>query len=270
MTASPTFTPSSSSVIQMSRPANCRSTWLGVVLLVAVCGTAQSVAAQDPLIRIREPREWQEGRPVVAPAGSPVRIRGVAFHPGGVRQILVNGAPATLEADGDLWNFEQTITAETQQRTVTIAIVPTTGQRFETRFTVAPLGGSSRPIVDSTRTVTRGANSSGFKKRGWAYGAGAIAGGVLAAMTTSSTAEICQTTNGLQDCFNRTTTKASYRAVGLGIAGASLAAGVLDYTLSSRSRRVASAGDAPAAVHISAAPGNGDGRLMLGLVRVRF
>jgi hypothetical protein len=196
----------------------------------------------------------------------------VAFHPGGVRQILVNGAPATIEADGDLWNFEQTITAETQQRTVTIAIVPTMGQRFESRFTIAPPAGSSRPIADSPRIVTRGANSSGFKKRGWAYGVGAIAGGVLAAMTTSSTAEICQTTNGLQDCFNRTTTKASYRAVGLGIAGASLAVGLLDYTLSSRSRRVASAGDsdARAAIHISAATGNGDGRLALGLVRVRF
>ena len=249
----------------MSRPA--RSLWLRVILLAAgLWGTAKSVGAQAQ-ISIREPREWDEGRPVVAAAGRPIRIRGLAFHPGGVKQILVNGAPATVEPEGSLWNFEHTITAETQQRTITIAIVPTSGERFESRFTVQPPAGpGGRPVV----TVS---HSNGFKKRGWIYGVGAIAGGVLAGMTTSSTAEVCQTTNGLQDCFDRTTTEANYRAAGIGIAAASVAIGLLDYTLSSRSRRVASGpGDASrrASIHISASRANTDGTVAFGLVSVRF
>jgi hypothetical protein len=184
-----------------------------------------------------------------------------------VKQILVNGAPATVEPEGSLWNFEHTITAETQQRTITVAIVPTTGERFESRFTVQP------PASPGGRPVVTVSHSSGFKKRGWIYGVGAIAGGVLAGMTTSSTAEVCQTTNGLQDCVNRTTTEANYRAAGIGVAAAAVVVGIIDYTLSSRSRRVASAGGdsgARATIHLSAMPTNGDGRLTLGLLRVRF
>jgi hypothetical protein len=254
-------------MMQTSRVANSTSTWLRVMLLtVAVCGGAQTLGAQAQ-ISIREPSEWDEGRPVVAPAGRPIRIRGIAFHPGGVRQILVNGAPARIEAAGSVWNFEQTITAENQPRTITIAIVPTTGERFESKFTVQPPQGTGPVPVASV------SHSSGFKKRGWVYGLGAIGGGVLAAMTTSSTAEVCQTTNGLQDCVNRTTTEASYRGAGIGIAAASVVVGLIDYTLSSRSRRVASAGsdsDARATIQLSATPAKADGRWTLGLLRLRF
>jgi hypothetical protein len=245
--------------------------WLRVVLFaVAVCGTAQRLGAQAQ-ISIREPSEWDEGRPVVAAAGRPIRIRGLAFHPGGVKQILVNGTPARVEPEGSLWSFEHTITAENQQRTITIAIVPTTGERFESRFSVQPPPGA----VGGTGpgAVVPVAHSSGFKKRGWIYGVGAIAGGVLAAMTTSSTAEVCQTTNNLQDCFNRTTTEASYRAAGIGIAAGSVVLGILDYTLSSRSRRMASAGsdsDARATIHLSASPSTGNAGVLLELVRLRF
>jgi len=251
-------------MILMRSPAH--SLWLRVIFAAAVlAGAARSVEAQAQ-ISIREPREWDEGRPVVAPAGRPVRIRGLAFHPGGVKQVLVNGAPATVEPEGSLWSFEHTITVENQPRTITIAIVPTTGERFESKFTVQPPPGAG-PIPPAV------AHSSGFKKRGWIYGLGAIGGGVLAAMTTSSTAEVCTTSNGLQDCVNRTTTEASYRGAGIGVAAASVIVGIIDYTLSSRSGRVASAGgdsNARATIQLSASPANGDRRLALGLVRVRF
>jgi hypothetical protein len=52
-------------------------------------------------------------------------------------------------------------------------------------------------------------------------------------MTTSSTSEVCRTVGVGQDCFNRTETKASYRAAGFALAGASLAAGVIDWIMTS-------------------------------------
>jgi hypothetical protein len=262
------------------------------LLIASLCGVAQSLVAQDPYIKVREPREWQEGKPFVVPAGRAVKITGVAWHPAGIRQILVNGTAATIEPDPPLTNFEHVLTADNQARTITIVIVPTNSQRFEAKYAMAPpeqpvadtSGRNVRPVVTPpTRQAGEGAqpgpvvrgtrSGSGFKKRGWIYGLGAVGGGVLAAMTTSSTAEVCTNTNGLQDCFDRTTTEASYRGAGIGIAAASVVVGILDYTLSSRSRRIASGGgdaDSRATIHLSAAPSNGGARGALALVSLRF
>ena len=262
----------------MRSPAVRWSTSLGSALFVlALLGTARSLVAQDPYIKIREPREWQEGKPFVVQPGRSVRITGVAWHPAGIRQILINETPVTIEPDPPLTNFEYVLTAGNQPRTITIVVVPLNSQRFETKFAMAPPESArpaTQPAANQPSPVVRAPRSSGFKKRGWIYLAGAIGGGILGAMTTSSTAEVCETTNGLQDCFNRTTTEANYRAAGFGLAGAAIVAGILDYTLSSRSSRVAAASgrdsDARATIHLSTARVSGDGRVALGFVRVRF
>jgi hypothetical protein len=276
------------------------------LFVTALVGSAERLVAQDPYIKIREPREWQEGKPFIVPAGKAVRIEGVAYHPAGVRQILINGTPVTITPDPPLTNFEHVITAESEARTITVVIVPSTSQRFEQKFAMSPPAGSipTRPAGDSGRaapprtnastdtaqrqsvrpqTSQQGANqprpvvpvrrSSGFKKRGWLYAVGAVGGGVLGVMTSDKSSEVCTTTNGRTDCVTRTTTEAPYRPMGFGLAGASIVIGIIDYAVSSsRSRSVAAATSddaARASLAITAAP-QGDGRVNVNLLRVRF
>jgi len=225
---------------------------LGAALfVVALVGSARQLVAQDPYIKIREPREWQDGRRFIVPAGRMVRISGGAWHPAGVRQILINGTPVTIEPDPPLTNFEYTLTADNQSRTVTIVIVPSSSQRFEAKFAMAP-SESAAPATDTTMRAApprtnvgtqpgpvprQAVRPSGFKKRGLLYAAGAVAGGVLTVMTKSSTAEVCTTQNGRTDCVNRTTSEASYRPIGLGLIGVSVVAGIIDFSMSSRNSR---------------------------------
>jgi hypothetical protein len=176
--------------------------------------------------------------------------------------------------------------------------VPSSSQRFETKFAMAPPPGATvgsgpgtptRPAADTAQrqaarpqTTTQGANqqrpvvpvrrSSSFKKRGWAYAVGAVAGGVLGVMTSDKSTEVCTTTSGRTDCVNRTTTEAPYRPMGIGLAAASIVIGIIDYSVSkSRSRSVAAVRpDAGARLAIEIAPiPHADGRVGINLL-MRF
>src|ERR1041384_6546402 len=94
--------------------------------LLAVVGaglTAQRLGAQDPYVRVTEPSEWRDNKALSGQPGRAIRISGVAFHPAGVREILVNGAAAMLEPDAPLMNFTYTLTPDARMRRVTITLV---------------------------------------------------------------------------------------------------------------------------------------------------
>lgn len=231
---------------------------MSFVAVIAV--TAIPAVAQDPNVRLSEPQAWRDGQTLVVAAGQTVRIRGFAFHPGGVREVLINGAAATLVPDPPIVRFEHVMVADPQRRDVTVAVVPVSGQRYEVRYAISfPVTAPATPPVTPPVTlpvsppvtlperererepaITTGAPDArignpwgGFKVRAILYGAAAVGGAVLGMGTSSSSVEECRGPATSQDCFLVTTEKPSF-AAGMPVAGVAIAAALLDFAMTSR------------------------------------
>jgi hypothetical protein len=278
-----------------------RGNWVAVLALLGV--NAVPLAAQDPYVKISEPAEWRDGKQFVVPAGRAIRVIGIAFHPSRIREVLINGVAAVIEADPPLIRFEHVMTADSQPRSVSIVIVPESSQRFEVRYSMsppaapAPVAAPPQPQPQPppqpqpqppTRTQPQppprqepppaesrvsGNPWGGFKLRGVLYGLAAAGGAVMGMATTSSDAEVCRATGGLQDCFTRTTKEPSFPA-GMAIAGGVVAIAAIDYLMTSKragsASRSSAAADRRAQLTLDVAASPADGRVTLNFLRVRF
>jgi hypothetical protein len=213
----------------------------GLLAIVLTFVLAQGVAAQ--VIGIVEPVEWRDGRAHAFQAGRSLRIAGLASHPGGVANVLVNGQQARLQADPDFpdsYNFEYVLAPENVTGEVVIVIVPRTGERFEQRYRVnmpaaAPPTRTETPQRQIEPQIQQAGNPwGGFKVRGILYGVAAAGGLALTQLTKSETSEVCEQVQNGFDCFNRTETKPAYKGPGLALAGVAGVALVIDALLTSR------------------------------------
>ena len=263
------------------------------VVAIASSGWGPGLRAQEPYIKIREPVEWRDAKPFIVPPGRTIRVSGVAWHPAGIKQVMVNGVVVPIENDPPLTNFEHVITADSLPRTVWIVVVPETSQRFEAKFAMSPPAEAtaSRPTPgntprDSASVRTQGTPTAvgaaktqpmrtnawnAYRRRSLIYGSGAVAGLVAGGLTTKSTSEVCSPRGALQDCVARTETKAAYRAVGLTVGAASGGAAIVDALLTSKRSRGAAGNYESAsekfAARISQTP---DGHIGFSMIRVVF
>jgi len=265
----------------------------GVLLLSAITvALALPVAALAQVIRIVDPPEWRESRPVSMQSRSPLRIAGFVSQAGGIGRVLVNGIAATLAADPrapDSYNFERIIPIDSLTSQITIMVEPLKATPWTRNYTLelstrpvdrgdvpppdSAAGRAAAPAQSPARQLGRSNPWGGFKLRGIVYGAAAVAGVVFAQGTTSDAAEICETTSAGFDCFNRTTTEPSHQGLGFAVAGAAIAALAIDALLTSRkagAMRASSGGD-PDGLHIDAPSVSGSATgLRLDLLRLRF
>ncbi len=203
---------------------------LATLLLVLV---APQVGAQS--ITITDPAEWADSipKPLVVRPGESILVRGLVYHPAGIQGVLVNGVEADTTSTGlpTTYRFQIILKAEQLRGGVTISIIPKDAQRFDKRYavqTAAPANPPARANPDTTgaappsttrfpvNSTERG--SSGGRRI--AFAALALAGVGVAQLSTSSSSEVCRAfPGGGTDCFDRTTKKKSYQAVGYGLAG---------------------------------------------------
>jgi hypothetical protein len=212
----------------------------GLLAILLTVALAEGLVAQ--VIGIVEPVEWRDGRAHAFQAGRSLRIAGLASHPGGVTNVLVNGQQARLQADPDFpdsYNFEHVLAPENVTGEIVIVIVPRTGERFEQRYRVnmpaAPPPRTETPPRPAEPQIQQAGNPwGGFKVRGILYGVAAAGGLALTQLTKSETSEVCEQVQNGFDCFNRTETKPAYKGPGLALAGVAGVALVIDALLTSR------------------------------------
>lgn len=110
-----------------------RKALLGVLLLTAALGrpaVGQEIPdAAEGYVVVLEPRQWTgEGRRGIV-RGRAVRVRGRAFHASGIRQVSINGAPATLRHDASgATRFSGRLSAAELERDVEIVAYPREGE----------------------------------------------------------------------------------------------------------------------------------------------
>lgn len=204
-------------------------------MTLMMCIGARAASAQQSYIKLREPAVWADGKALEIAAGQRVHVSGVAFDSTGVRQVLVDGTPARLSREGDVWTFTYDFTATLGASHVVVAGIPGSGPRFSEEYdlTVTP----PRPqIVASDQSADRPrVLSPGFKKRAFAYSGGVVVGALLATMKASTTSIVCRPVGSGQDCFNHVESKPKFAGVGMGLIGASVVAALIDYARSSHS-----------------------------------
>lgn len=85
--------------------------------------------AAEGYVVVLEPRQWTgEGRRGIV-RGRAVRVRGRAFHASGIRQVSINGAPATLRHDASgATRFSGRLSAAELERAVEIVAYPREGE----------------------------------------------------------------------------------------------------------------------------------------------
>lgn len=169
-----------------------------LAILLALATAAPLASAQDPYIRLREPAHASDGRPLAATAGAALVISGVAWHPSGVREVLVNGLPATLTADPPLMNFELRYIPDSDTRMIIVRAVPNTGEPFQVSYGVS-LSRSSGAAPDAS---VRPAPPVTPPSSGAATSAGA-APSASAAPRAATGAPVATTMSGPWDGFKR-------------------------------------------------------------------
>jgi hypothetical protein len=115
----------------------------GLVLLVVVAQfPADALRAQEAYVRIIEPVEWRDGRAHGVVPGRAIMVRGVAYHPAGIEQILINGEPALLTLDPPLTAFEKVVTAAAELTEVTVQVLPRASEGIVRTYSVAHAAGT--------------------------------------------------------------------------------------------------------------------------------
>ncbi|HEX2091081.1 MAG TPA: CsgG/HfaB family protein [Longimicrobiaceae bacterium] len=116
-----------------------------LLLLVSIALSGRFPApAQSPGERagngylvVLEPREWTgEGTRglQLRAGGETVRVTGLAYHPSGIRRVLVNGTEASVTPDGSgAFRFSGQVSAETAARGVELVAYPARGEPFVKR-----------------------------------------------------------------------------------------------------------------------------------------
>ena len=219
------------------------------VLSLVVAVTALPAVARAQVIRIVDPPQWRDSRPVTMQARAAFRIAGFASHPGGISRVLVNGVAATLQADAefpDSYSFERSIPVDSLTSTITISIEPRSGAAYVQTYTLElpaaqpPAGNRVPPRNPTTQAQRVGPNPwGGFKIRGILYGVAVVGGLALSQLEKSETSEVCLQTGGGFDCFNRTTTSPSYQGLGFAAAGGAAAVFIIDAILTSKKAKSA-------------------------------
>jgi hypothetical protein len=225
-----------------------RDTLLRAFTLAAVAGSVPAVARAQ-VIRIVDPPQWRDSRPVTMQVRAAFRIAGFASHPGGIARVLVNGVPATLQPDPefpDSYSFERSIPVDSLTSTITISIEPRSGSAYVQTYTLelpaAPRpAGNATPPRGSTTQVQRVGPSpwGGFKIRSILYGVALVGGLAASQLEKSETSEVCTQTGAGFDCFNRTTTSPSYQGIGFAAAGGAAAIFIIDAILTSKKSKSA-------------------------------
>lgn len=234
-----------SEVARLPIRLSARAGFGALIGLLSVTGAA---AAQS--ITIVDPPQWREEQVVVMETRTVLRIAGFVSHPDGVARVLVNGMEATLTPDPDFpdsFTFEISIPPDSLTPSVTIAVVPRTGDTMTRSFSIrmppppaAAAGqqaGGIRPAPETgqpSQGMAGGSPWSGFRTRGIFYAAAVAGGIVLLQRETSETAEVCRQVGGGQDCFLQTTTEPASKGLGLAVAGAGAGLLIIDAILTSR------------------------------------
>jgi hypothetical protein len=114
-----------------------------VLLAVAAHFPGGALRAQEAYVRIIEPVEWRDGRAHTVVPGRAILVRGVAYHPAGIDQILINGEPALLTPDPPLTAFEKVITAGAELQEVRVQVLPRASEGIVMTYSVAHGAGTS-------------------------------------------------------------------------------------------------------------------------------
>ena len=239
-----------------------RSWIVAVVGTVTLCAAAQRAAAQDPYVRIREPAEMGAGKPYPATPGQSVLISGVAWHPSGVKQILVNGGIAMLVPEAPLMDFEFRLVPDTNTRAVVVRVVSNSGEAFQATFSLALATPppAARPAAPATTTAPAAAAAKppapvATRSPAPTTAPATAPGAAPAAAPTTSTAVVSGPWDGFQRrsvfyvagtalgivLATRESATSSQVTGGALMAGASLAIGIVDFALTSREANAASA-----------------------------
>lgn len=98
---------------------------MALMVCLAALSTPAPACAQDGWVSILEPSEWRgEGsRGIAVRQRRSIRVSGLAFHPTGVTEVLINGVPATTSPvrDGQV-RFLGYVHAEDGMREVEVAV----------------------------------------------------------------------------------------------------------------------------------------------------
>ena len=146
---------------------------LAALLLAPLFGQAQTPArtpAPAPTaagtIVIEQPTDWAAGpatRGIQLSVRKSVQVIGVADHPTGVKDVLINGARATLERlpSGTAVRFKGYAPMTPTTKSVQIAASPMTGLKFLSNYAVAPVVPADTPSTpaeafDSATSTFRG------------------------------------------------------------------------------------------------------------------
>lgn len=121
------------------------------LLLCLLSPVSASAQAGDPVIRLFDPLEWTSQQPTAftAPAGTRFRVEGLAYHPAGIRAILVAGLTVTDREVDELTNGERFSTFITLREGITsvdIVLQPNQGQPFSATFPVVVEPGDPVPV----------------------------------------------------------------------------------------------------------------------------
>jgi hypothetical protein len=124
-----------------------RKLFPALAVLVVIAHSA--VSAQEPAayLSVFEPIEWAtDAGTVTVRAGTLMRVRGLAFHPGGIREITIAGEPATREQDpSGATTFTGYVSAAGGLREVEVVLEPVTGERMRKVFAITVEGGAPIP-----------------------------------------------------------------------------------------------------------------------------
>lgn len=229
--------------------------WL-LFAAVASFFPGQLNAQRAPLIHIVEPEVWRDGLPAVIPAGRTVKIAGLASHPSGIQQVLINGKVAFLKAVPDFpdsFDFEAVLTADTADIEVVITVLPRESEPFERRYSIRPPQLPGTPVAPQSERASAveiaapqadppPANLApspwrGFTLRGAGWAGLVAAGLILTRGSEEELTESCRPVGAGQDCFRITEVTHPRRNLGLAIAGAALVGVVTDAILTSRRAR---------------------------------
>jgi hypothetical protein len=225
-----------------------RSALLRTLTFTAVA-VAMPTVSRAQIIRIVDPPQWRDNRPVTMQVRAAFRIAGFASHPGGIVRVLVNGVPATLQPDPefpDSYSFERSIPIDSLTSRITISIEPRSGAAYVQTYTLElpaaqqPAGNRTPPRGSSTQVQRPGPNPwGGFKIRGILYGVALVGGLAVSQLEKSETSEVCMQTGAGFDCFNRTRTTPSYQGIGFAAAGGAAAVFIIDAILTSKKAKSA-------------------------------
>jgi hypothetical protein len=137
------------------------------VSLPLAAPSAHAQPAQGDL-QIIEPREWQGGtRGISVQQRQSIRVVGMVQHPGGIRQVTLNGVRASLQTEpGGAVRFTGYVPVRQDTRTVDVVAQPATGLPIRRAYDVTPAPApGGRTYAEPEQAFSGGQR---FKGKRWA------------------------------------------------------------------------------------------------------